>query len=66
MSRVAGASTDARATAVDSNQLADTLAVEAENLDAEVRRFLTDVQAALEPSCSLLCGLRKATLAKLR
>jgi methyl-accepting chemotaxis protein len=46
MSRVAGASTDARATAVDVKSLADTLAVEAENLDAEVRRFLADVQAA--------------------
>lgn len=46
MSRVAGASTDARATAVDVKSLADTLAVEAENLDTEVRHFLTDVQAA--------------------
>jgi len=46
MSRVAGASTDARATAVDVKLLADTLAVEAESLDAEVRQFLTDVQAA--------------------
>ncbi len=46
MSRVAGASTDARATAVDVKSLADTLAVEAENLDAEVRHFLAEVQAA--------------------
>ncbi len=46
MSRVAGASTDARVTAADVKSLADTLAAEAENLDAEVRRFLTDVQAA--------------------
>jgi methyl-accepting chemotaxis protein len=46
MSRVAGASTDARATAVDVKSLADTLAAEAEKLDAEVRRFLDDVQAA--------------------
>jgi methyl-accepting chemotaxis protein len=46
MSRVAGASTGARATAADVKTLADTLAVEAENLQAEVRRFLTEVQAA--------------------
>ena len=46
MSRVAGASTDARATAADVKSLADTLSAEAENLDAEVRRFLADVQAA--------------------
>ena len=46
MSRVAGASTDARATAADVKSLADTLAAEAENLDGEVRSFLTDVQAA--------------------
>jgi methyl-accepting chemotaxis protein len=46
MSRVAGASTDARATAADVKSLADTLSAEAENLDAEVRRFLAEVQAA--------------------
>ncbi len=46
MGRVAGASTGARATAVDVKALADALAVEAENLQGEVRRFLTDVQAA--------------------
>jgi methyl-accepting chemotaxis protein len=46
MSRVAGASTDARVTAVDVKSLADTLALEAENLDAEVRHFLAEVQAA--------------------
>ena len=46
MSRVAGASTDARATAVDVKSLADTLAIEAESLDVEVRHFLTEVQAA--------------------
>ncbi len=46
MGRVAGASTNARATATDVKLLADALAVEAESLDAEVRRFLTDVQAA--------------------
>ncbi len=46
MSRVAGASTGARATAADVQALADTLAVEAESLQGEIRRFLTDVQAA--------------------
>src|SRR5262249_6045018 len=46
MSRVAGASQDARATAADVKSLADTLSVEAESLNGEVRRFLTDVQAA--------------------
>ena len=46
MSRVAGTSTDARTTAGDVKALADALAVEAENLEAEVQRFLADVQAA--------------------
>ena len=46
MSRVAGASTGARSTAVDVKALADALSVEAENLQNEVRRFLVDVQAA--------------------
>jgi methyl-accepting chemotaxis protein len=46
MSRVADASSDARTTASDVKALADALAVEAESLDAEVRRFLEDVQAA--------------------
>jgi methyl-accepting chemotaxis protein len=46
MSRVAGATTDARATAADVKSLADTLAIEAESLNGEVRRFLADVQAA--------------------
>jgi len=46
MSRVAGASNGARATAADVKALADTLSVEAENLQGEVRRFLADVQAA--------------------
>jgi methyl-accepting chemotaxis protein len=46
MSRVAGASTGARATAADVKALADALAIEAENLQGEVRRFLADVQAA--------------------
>ena len=46
MSRVAGATTDARATAVDVKGLADAVAVEAEGLEIEVRRFLANVQAA--------------------
>ncbi|MGB2710429.1 MAG: HAMP domain-containing methyl-accepting chemotaxis protein, partial [Conexibacter sp.] len=46
MSRVAGASSDARATAADVKALADTLSVEAESLDHEVRRFLQNVQVA--------------------
>ena len=46
MSSVAEASTDARITASDVKALADALAVEAESLDAEVRRFLTEVRAA--------------------
>ncbi|MEX1084182.1 MAG: hypothetical protein WEC82_07670, partial [Xanthobacteraceae bacterium] len=46
MSRVAGATTDARATAADVKSLADTLALEAESLEREVRRFLNEVQAA--------------------
>jgi methyl-accepting chemotaxis protein len=46
MSRVAGATVGARATAADVKALADALAVEAESLQGEVRRFLSDVQAA--------------------
>ncbi len=46
MSRVAGASSGARTTAAEVKALADALSAEAENLDAEVRRFLSDVQAA--------------------
>jgi len=46
MSRVAGASTGARATAADIKALADALSVEAETLQSEVRRFLLEVQAA--------------------
>jgi methyl-accepting chemotaxis protein len=46
MSRVAGATTGARATAADVKGLADALASEAESLQGEVRRFLTEVQAA--------------------
>jgi methyl-accepting chemotaxis protein len=46
MSRVADASSGARATAADVKALADALAIEAENLQGEVRRFLANVQAA--------------------
>jgi methyl-accepting chemotaxis protein len=46
MSRVAGGTAGARTTAADVKGLADTLSVEAEKLQTEVRRFLEDVQAA--------------------
>ena len=46
MSKVAGVTTDARATAADVKDLANSVAAEAENLEAEVRQFLTNVQAA--------------------
>jgi methyl-accepting chemotaxis protein len=46
MSRVAGVTTDARATAAGVKELADAVAVEAEGLETEVRQFLTNVQAA--------------------
>jgi methyl-accepting chemotaxis protein len=46
MSRVAGVTIDARSTAANVKTLADTVAVEAESLEAEVRRFLSDVRAA--------------------
>jgi methyl-accepting chemotaxis protein len=46
MSRVAGATIGARATAAEVKGLADVLAVEAEKLQGEVRRFLAEVQAA--------------------
>ena len=46
MSRVAGVTSDARATASDVKDLADAVAVEAESLETEVRQFLTNVQAA--------------------
>jgi methyl-accepting chemotaxis protein len=46
MSRVAGVTTNARATASDVQGLADAVAVEAEDLETEVRRFLANVQAA--------------------
>jgi methyl-accepting chemotaxis protein len=46
MSRVASAVTDARGTASDVKSLADALAIEAEGLERQVRRFLAQVQAA--------------------
>ena len=46
MTRVAGASADARTTADEVKALAEALAGDAEGLDAEVRRFLSEVQAA--------------------
>jgi methyl-accepting chemotaxis protein len=46
ISRVAGASAGARTNAADVKALADALAIEAENLQTEVRRFLAEVQAA--------------------
>ena len=46
MCRVAGASKDARSAATGVKSLADTLSVEAESLNAEVHRFLADVQVA--------------------
>jgi len=46
MTHVAGASADARSTADDVKALAEALAGDAEELDAEVRRFLTEVRAA--------------------
>jgi methyl-accepting chemotaxis protein len=46
MTRVAGVATDARSTAEDVKDLADAVAVEAEDLEAQVRRFLANVQAA--------------------
>jgi methyl-accepting chemotaxis protein len=46
MVRVAGATTGARTTAADVNQLADAVAGEAERLEGEIRQFLATVQAA--------------------
>ena len=46
MTRVAGASAGARTTADDVKALAEALAADAEGLDAEVRRFLSEVRAA--------------------
>jgi methyl-accepting chemotaxis protein len=46
MSRVAGVTSNARSTAADVKDLADAVAIEAEGLEAQVRQFLTNVQAA--------------------
>jgi methyl-accepting chemotaxis protein len=46
MSRVAGVTAEARGTAADVKALADSVALEAESLEHEVRQFLTNVQAA--------------------
>jgi methyl-accepting chemotaxis protein len=46
MSQVAEASADARSTAADVKALADALTADAESLEAEVRRFLAEVEAA--------------------
>jgi methyl-accepting chemotaxis protein len=46
MSRVASATQDTRATASDVKALADTLAIEAEGLEGQVRSFLAEVRAA--------------------
>lgn len=46
MSRVAGVTADARGTAANVKSLADSVALEAESLESEVRQFLTNVQAA--------------------
>jgi methyl-accepting chemotaxis protein len=46
MSRVAAAATGARDTAADVRSVAGTLAAEAEGLENEVRRFLSEVRAA--------------------
>ncbi len=46
MSRVAGVTADARVTASGVKDLADSVAHEAEGLDAQIRQFLNNVQAA--------------------
>jgi methyl-accepting chemotaxis protein len=46
MSRVAGVATDARSTASGVKDLADSVALEAEGLEARVRQFLSNVHAA--------------------
>jgi methyl-accepting chemotaxis protein len=46
MSRVAEVTTNARSTALGVKDLADSVAVEAEGLEAQVRQFLSNVQAA--------------------
>ncbi len=46
MSRVAGVSSEARSTSSGVKDLADSVAVEAEGLEAQVRQFLSNVHAA--------------------
>ncbi len=46
MSRVAGVTSKAHSSAADVKDLADSVAVEAESLETEVRQFLVNVQAA--------------------
>jgi methyl-accepting chemotaxis protein len=46
MSKIAGVTSDARATASNVKDLADAVAAKAENLEAEVWQFLANVQAA--------------------
>jgi methyl-accepting chemotaxis protein len=46
MSRVAGATSEARVTAADVKLLADDVAAESERLESEVRQFIADVKAA--------------------
>jgi methyl-accepting chemotaxis protein len=46
MSRVADVTADARSTASGVKDLADSIALEAEGLEAQVRQFLNSVQAA--------------------
>ena len=46
VSRVTGVTADARTTASAVKDLADSVAVEAESLEAQVRQFLSNVQAA--------------------
>jgi methyl-accepting chemotaxis protein len=46
MSRVAGVTANARSTASGVKDLADSVALEAEGLEAQVRQFLSSVQAA--------------------
>ena len=44
MSKVGGVTSNARSTAEDVKDLADSVAIEAEGLEAQVRKFLTNVQ----------------------
>ena len=46
MSRVAGVTADARTTASGVKDLADSVALEAKGLEAQVRQFLSSVQTA--------------------